>query len=247
MILRSYNGKRGSMKHMDSIYVNIHSAIALYSQSFVLSKDERYTNINEVFMDCVINKKIGKIDSSPHQSGIAIADDVDWRVLINDSICICRNKRMVLRVLFDTLDLLNHGSKSIKKMESKNLTREFVDFFGESHHVTIKKKEIKLAKKKVEYCLSWTASNWDFVGSDIVDDIKTWMDDWILKEEDRMNMNTATIMGSITNTKGTPRQYTSKLHCPIKVDGGPLDAAIRQSEPLLRVVSEKKKDKPNLT
>mmetsp|Transcript_25066 Transcript_25066/g.37485 ORF Transcript_25066/g.37485 Transcript_25066/m.37485 type:complete len:484 (+) Transcript_25066:1-1452(+) len=217
IILRLYNGGRGTENINYASYtdgnVGMNSAHDLYSQSLVLSRDERYKNINEVFMDCVIHKKNDN-------------NGIDWKVLMNDSICICRNKRMVMRVLFDTIDILNDGLKSIKKIELKNSMGKY--------DIANKKKEIKLAKKKVEYYILWTASNWDLVANDIVNDIKEWMDDWISKEEDRMNVSSTTIMGNIAATKGTFRQKAFKLDLPNK-------RAEVHSEPLLRAVSTKKK------
>ncbi len=249
MILRLYNGGKGdnilkfaSAAHrdddIDSIFVSIHSANVLYSQSFVLSKDERYTNINEVLMDCVINKKHGQ--NTAHQYGVAATDDVDWRVLMNDSICICRSKRMVLRVLFDTIDILNDGLRSIRKVESKKLTRE-LKLLGECD-TTGKKKDMKLAKKKIEYYISWTASNWDLVGNDTVNDIKVWTDDWILKEEDRINIASASIMASVPAIKDILRQNKSKINLSINFDEGAQDTAPLHDEPLLTAISTKKKN-----
>ena len=259
----------------DTTHVNIHSASSLYSQSLVLSQDKRYMNINEVLMDCTLqhpttknntkdrgNNRMIRMDddynnNNSNNNHINEDDDViDWKILLYDIICICQNKRMVLRVLFDTIDILNKGYKCLKKLNkghnsSKEVGRDdAIEIDIDIHAVKKNRKAWKLAMKKIEYYTSWTNMNWDdnfMAGEGIVNDARIWMDDWILKDDDRIKMNDITMIGNIssscptsTTTTATTSSFTMKDRTEKKIQqlkNGKVDLSASSSDILTSGIS----------
>ncbi len=99
----------------------------------------------------------------------------------------------------------------------------------------ISKKELKLAQKKIEYYTSWIVINWDIVGDDIVNDVRVWMNDWILKEEDRTSMNNVTMIGNIGGMSMKAKVTKQKRN-----DGNVSKKSSQCSEPFLKAVSTKR-------
>ena len=207
-ILRLYNGCNNHTKakmDIDTIYVNINTALHLYSKSWVLSKDARYESINEVFMNCSVNNGTSQdtndkswidntkisddnIDTTDH-IGTRTNNGISRKVLLHDVYNISKYKRMVLRVLFDAIDVLDNGYKCIKKLHKKIQlkqanTDDIVDL-----DLTQGKRKLKLAIKKVQFYLSWCVLHWDDkICKDVVDNIQSWILDWNLKDDNRINM-----------------------------------------------------------
>mmetsp|Transcript_27230 Transcript_27230/g.33662 ORF Transcript_27230/g.33662 Transcript_27230/m.33662 type:complete len:701 (+) Transcript_27230:45-2147(+) len=208
----------------DSMLIVIHSASFLFSQSFVLANDKRYTNVTEVLMDCtskstryethiVHGRNIhGNDNDNGHTSTYAhnhTNNIIDWKVLVNDLIYICQNKRMVLRVLFHVMDIMNKAYKNMKKVEKQEMISD-VNRCGSRNNssssnkrsissslddIWTKKKGIRLARKKLEYFLSWTKSNWnDSMSNEITNDAELWIERWILNEDDQLSINEVTMM-----------------------------------------------------
>ena len=99
---------------------------------------------------------------------------------------------MVLRVLFDTYDILFGGYKYMKCNSEHNNSSNQKSHCSDDDRIVdnriIQKKELKMATKKVEYLLSWTVLYWDMISENVVNELKVWMDDWILKDDDRLQI-----------------------------------------------------------
>ena len=264
-VLRAYNGcnignegagkyieaqkahARNRIKDVDinSMSVKIYSALHLHSRSFVLLEDKRYENINEVLMDCTIIRNNERNGESLYQStnkqygGNGV---VDSKVLLNDLFTICQNKRIILRVLFDTVDILDAGYRCLKKrtLQTESITVERSNWVSEEGAVEAKKK-LKLAKKKVEYYLSWIVLHWDVLCCQLINEIRVWMDDWVLKDVDVLNMNGVSLIRNVTDVRTVehPKQEIVLPSIFVEQDVK-RSVSVSSSEPLLVPVFSKK-------
>ncbi len=193
---------------MDDVYLD--SASFLYLNSSCLSNNsKKFENINEVCMECTAKISSSSSNSSCNSNNHSSANtanssgcstSIDWKVVLNDISYICQNKRVVLRVLLDALDILTIGYQSLKRIMSNHThwrtsakERNTVDYLKT-------KKEWKLARKKIEYYLSWIIIHWSGdVQDEIVNNVKKWMNDWILKKDDKDEMKDATIIQNMVS------------------------------------------------
>ncbi len=233
-VLRLYNGSCiATTTNNDQNDIILDSATLLYSQSNALSNNKKYLTINEVCMDCTLQRRGGGGNSKSQMNvhNVNGASSIDWKVLLNDLTYICQNKRLVLRVLFDAIDVLNAGIQTLKSNIKSNPKKssfnarldEKIGSDGSHDNHIIKqsyqfKKEWKLAKKKLEYYTSWINIHWDrSIHEDIVTDVKDWLNDWILKEDDKEKMKDVTIMGNIhtSTTSSSKKQRSDKVQSAI--------------------------------
>jgi len=148
--LRMYNGFQQSNDDTNHM-----AAIALYKSCKVLSHDERYGSIAEVIM--THNYK-------------------NARILVKDVICICKWKRLMLRVLLmTTVELFNTGY-TIQKHHYKNHAKNIAN-----NNVT--KRDFKKAQKKVEYYASWCIEYWDSIQNQILEELEQWQHDWKVEKD----------------------------------------------------------------
>jgi len=168
----------------------------LYTQSQVLSNDARYESIAEVLMECTGRTS----QQSINQSGIGVMQDdsansIDWKLLVNDVICICRHRRMVLKALLTTVDMIDDVRKKLKRNNNDG--------------GSIGRKEFMLAQKKVEYYASWCHSYWDHSCTEVVHDVEEWLKDWVLRDEDREDVNNLLLLEKGQTTSKAPTSEIS--------------------------------------
>jgi hypothetical protein len=149
--------------------IAVEASLFLQSTSQVLAHDARYENLQHVLMDCCHRTKQDMI----MQRGIATKDEseeIHWRTLAYDLICICKSRRMVLKVLFTLYDMIDGARNKLKQSHEKDSRNS--------------RKSLFLVMKKMLYFLSWCQTYWDSCSEDIVICIEEWIKDWDLEGKD---------------------------------------------------------------
>eukprot|EP00957_Ditylum_brightwellii_P153064 11651294-Ditylum_brightwellii.AAC.1 len=136
----------------------------LLSTSAVLNNDARFQCTAEALTRCTSMSKIGLLREVV----------LPWTVLANDVSTICRCRRMVLRALFEAVDILRSGEPKKKGKKKKKKDQQNGATNKNVHDEPIATKDtIRLARKKVEYYLSWCSANWTAeLGSDLANEAK---------------------------------------------------------------------------
>ncbi|GFH52326.1 hypothetical protein CTEN210_08802 [Chaetoceros tenuissimus] len=160
--------------------------------SKVLSNDEKYEGLEHVLVRCT--SESSNFTSNRSKSSI------DWKLLVNDCIHICKHRRMILKLLFEMIDIIDNGRKRLKHKEDK-----------ESKYL---RKQLFLSKKKIEYYLSFCQSHWDAVAFDVVNCIQEWMVQWALEDKEDILTNTllSKIQGISSSSESLQKTNGIKLH-----------------------------------
>ncbi len=152
----------------------------MYVQSQVLSNDARYSSIEEMLMACTERTRLETIRRTgvtafrnlrgKSDVGESFGNNVDREALLNDIVHMSKHRRMILRILIDANDMINDGSKALKRRQKVG--------HDIKHANNIQRSDLKLATKKMEYYMSWCHTYWDESGSEISEEIERWMNDW---------------------------------------------------------------------
>ena len=145
----------------------------LYTHSRVLSGDARFESIVEVLMECTQRTSKELIRRTGMKDPIG-ESSFDWKVLINDMIHICKFRRLALKVLLMTGEIIVNARKELKRRPSRNKIEN-----------KLRRKQLMLASKKVEYFASWCHTHWDACCDDIVNDLESWLRDWNSTNEEK--------------------------------------------------------------
>lgn len=198
----------------DTIQIALH----LHAKSHVLANDARYDSLKHVLMDCC--QRIGQdIVQNRGVTPSADSDKVKWRVLTNDLVCICRSRRMTLKALFYANDVVDKAMTDLKQHHGK--------------YSKDSRKKLFLAKKKLQYFLSWCHSYWDSCSEEVTMCIEEWINDWnpgreegeaLSKQDDMLLLDKAMRLKNMkTNSQGitlstpdTQKQLPEPLLIPIK-------------------------------
>lgn len=107
---------------------------------------------------------------------------------------------MILKLLFEMIDIIDNGRKRLKHKEDK-----------ESKYL---RKQLFLSKKKIEYYLSFCQSHWDAVAFDVVNCIQEWMVQWALEDKEDILTNTllSKIQGISSSSESLQKTNGIKLH-----------------------------------
>ena len=107
----------------------------------------------------------------------------DGLVLALDAALISKNRRYVLRSLFEAIDLLQSGVELIKIRNKEIKVKDKSTYLRMKKDLDGVKRQYKLAMKKIEYFQSWCSSMWtDGVGSEITKEIESFVDNWRMPE-----------------------------------------------------------------
>ena len=160
----------------------------LYSQSQVLSCDARYESIEEVLMDSRLT--YGVVNSSDRI--------LDRKTLVNDTVVICRHRRMVLKVLLEIIDIIDHTRNILKLRLGSDSKKE--------------RRNLLLAKKKIHFYTSFCQTYWDDCSTSIVASIEKWLHDWALGDEERQEISDKMLMERAKDPKAF-----RKTDCKVKL------------------------------
>jgi hypothetical protein len=158
-------------------------AFFLCTHSLVLSSDARLESVVEVLMECSgrtseeMNCQTG-IGGSHRLINSQDNSTLNSKILVNDMIGICRYRRVALKMLLIVVDMMERARKEIKNRDNRNHPDS-----------KLKKRELMLAKKKVEFFTSWCNTYWDDCCNDIVDGAEGWQHDWVPSDEEKETAN----------------------------------------------------------
>ena len=162
--------------------------------SKVLSNDEKYEGLEHVLVKCTT-------ESSNFASARSVSS-MDWKLLVNDCIYICKHRRMILKLLFEMIYIIDDGRKRLKQKEDKESKRL--------------RKQLFLSKKKIVYYLSYCQSHWDTVALDVVNCIQEWMVQWTLQDNEKEDILTNTLLSKIhvisSSSETLQKTNAIKLH-----------------------------------
>jgi hypothetical protein len=148
-------------------------------------------------------------------------DKMNWRILTNDLLRICRCRRSTLKVLICAYDTVDRAIIDLNKHHGKYSKNS--------------RKKLFLVKKKLEYFLSWCQSYWDSCSEEVTKCIEEWIDDWNPREGEALsNQDEMLLLEKAIRLKNTNENLKGK--------GIPLSMPEMQklSEPLLIPVKTKK-------
>lgn len=167
------------------------AADLLLSQSLVLSNNAKYENVQGALSSSA--EQFVKINKTIH-----LNNQLSWNELALDAAFISRNRRCVLRSLFEAVDLLQSGvelirihNKEIKEKDLSTYARKKKDLDGI-------KRQYKLAMKKIEYFQSWCSSMWTGgVSSEITKEVESFVDNWRMPGVSENESQIEAMIGSI--------------------------------------------------
>ena len=81
-------------------------------------------------------------------------------------------------MLLIVVDMMERARKEIKNRDNRNHPDS-----------KLKKRELMLAKKKVEFFTSWCNTSWDDCCNDMVDGAEGWQHDWVPSDEEKETAN----------------------------------------------------------
>jgi len=196
----------------DNADTAVQVASILYSQSQVLSCDARYQNMEQVLMECTeLSSRSSEAVSGTHSSDQMI----NRNTLVNDTICICRHRRMVLKVLLEIIDVIDHAKNILKRRLGSESKKE--------------RRNLLLAQKKIHFYASFCQTYWDDCSTSIVACMEKWLHDWALHDEDRQKISDELLIERVKDSK-----LSRKFDCTVKVKQETC------AEPLLIAVTTKK-------
>ena len=168
----------------DNADTAVQVASILYSQSQVLSCDARYENIEQVLMECTeLSSRSSEAVSVTNLSDRTI----NRNILVNDTICICRHRRMVLKVLLEIIDVINHAKNILKRRLGKESKKE--------------RRNLLLATKKIHFYTSFCQTYWNDCSASIVACMENWLHDWALHDDDRQKINDELLIERVKDSK----------------------------------------------
>jgi len=213
--LRLYAHHRSNaVDDVDHVHSMDMTASFLHRQSRVLSHDARYESMEEVLMACVEQTKHEYILQTGVGEGMRMRMGFDWKTLVNDVACICRHRRMTLKVLFDAMKILQDGCRLMKKQKNQSSD-------GSSTNTntikTLRRKDLKLAIKKIEYYTAWSTSYWDDISinsdsSNLSCNVERWLNDWTTStgvEDDNNDVGNSILMISDHSNLDSHHAYGS--------------------------------------
>ena len=166
--LRLYHGVNNACK-----LAVLDASATLISASFVLGKDARYDNLQEVLGHCTT--------SSTQQYPSSC--NVHWDVLVNDCALLLTSHRMVGRALLEALDIIKLAIKHLKTSSNVAATGE-----NEKNRIIEQDRqnvnELRRIRKKLEYFLSWSQDSSSILlytgedGGEVRHGILEWIETW---------------------------------------------------------------------
>eukprot|EP00956_Cyclotella_meneghiniana_P027299 scaffold60934_cov76-Cyclotella_meneghiniana.AAC.2 len=152
------------------------AAELLLSQSLVLSNNSKYENVPGALSSSA--ERFVEINKTIH-----LNNKLSWNELALDAALISKNRRYVLRSLFEAVDLLQSGVELIKIRDKEIKVKDKSTYLRMKKDLDGVKRQYKLAMKKIEYFQSWCSSMWtDGVGSEITKEIESFVDNWRMPE-----------------------------------------------------------------
>jgi len=225
--LRLYNGSTiqsaqpvANQNDMKDEGIIISSAETLLQASFILSSSKaHFTTTSEALMECTLRSE--REFKSTNGVGVQSNDNLHWMALTKDLVHIAQQKRVVMRVLFCAEDILFEGYTILKQQEKafrKNINDEYIqDFIKDLRKM---KRKFILAKKKIEFYLSWISSYWDFAKTELILEVqrcvRDW--DWSLEEDGNMESKKKILLdngmaGACVHTKQNEKLKGSHIEC----------------------------------
>lgn len=146
------------VKNADDGILAIEAAINFLQNSAVLSKDARYTSLEQVLSSCTASS------TKAYPNGC----NTEWSVLLEDCAHIFYSHRLVGRSLLESCDLIKSAMKQLKQ--------EDVD--GNKDIIL----RLRQVRKKLEFFLSWSQHNKAEFGDAIKADLLEWIQQWSSRE-----------------------------------------------------------------
>ena len=167
-------------------------ATILYSQSQVLSCDARYDSIEEVLLR-----------SSEAFSIISSSDRVlDQKMLVNDIRVICRHRRMVLKVLLELIEVIDHARNILKRRLGSDSKKE--------------RRNLLFAKKKIHFYASFCQTSWNDCSTSILASIEKWMHDWAPGDEERQEISDKMLINRARDSKALHKTHKTDYQVKLR-------------------------------
>ena len=207
---------------------------SLLSQSRVLSNNAIYENVHEAMSSCSQNLvEISKISR--------ISTELSWDNLASDVALISRNRRYVLRMLFEAADVIDSGIELLKG-NSKLLKKTNKAIYEEKKkEIDETKRQYKLTLKKLEYFQSWCSLFWSSdLGEGISEEISLFVTNWKMPKTEEKESYIESILGSMLTNDSPSAIAEDSIDIEESAKKGSL---FRMGNEMIAVSSTVKKDK----
>lgn len=207
---------------------------SLLSQSRVLSNNAIYESVHEAMSSCSQNLvEISKISR--------ISTELSWDNLASDVALISRNRRYVLRMLFEAADVIDSGIELLKG-NSKLLKKTNKAIYEEKKkEIDETKRQYKLTLKKLEYFQSWCSLFWSSdLGEGISEEISLFVTNWKMPKTEEKESYIESILGSMLTNDSPSAIAEDSIDIEESAKKGSL---FRMGNEMIAVSSTVKKDK----
>lgn len=170
-----------------------------------------------------------------------ISTELSWDNLASDVALISRNRRYVLRMLFEAADVIDSGIELLKG-NSKLLKKTNKAIYEEKKkEIDETKRQYKLTLKKLEYFQSWCSLFWSSdLGEGISEEISLFVTNWKMPKTEEKESYIESILGSMLTNDSPSAIAEDSIDIEESAKKGSL---FRMGNEMIAVSSTVKKDK----
>ncbi|KAL3791689.1 hypothetical protein HJC23_003946 [Cyclotella cryptica] len=185
---------------LNDIHASNDAADLLLSQSLVLSNNAIYENVYEALSSCAghfvqMNKIIRVGDSAA----------LSWDTVASDVALVSSNRRYVLRLLFEAVDLFEFATDGVRKhvkllQKTSNADKQMIKQKKKELEET--KRQYKLASKKIEYFQSWCSFMWSAdLCRGVSKEVDAFVKHWKMPEQEDKEYHIESLIGNMLENK----------------------------------------------